>query len=193
MDITPTSEKTNSPNVGVYLHNQSDWDVIADVKFEVDDCKREVVKQRFGRKDSPTHAWGFPDMVPHHRCTNGDLLSDGNFQLEVSIELDDEEVLPHHNVEDEVSKSHVDEKFEEMKKIIENKFIGMEQRMASIEIGNNLLMTRLDVIGRKIFTQPPGGFSSSSSSDLECPICAETLRRPMRLHQCGQVGSKFCC
>ena len=67
-------------------------------------------------------------MVPHNRCTNGDLLSDGNFQLEVYIELDCEEVLPHHDVEDEViskMKSHVDEKFETM----ESKFATMEVKV----------------------------------------------------------------
>ena len=36
-----------------------------------------------------------------------------------------------------------------------------------------------------------GGVSSSSSSslDLECPICRRPVKPPMRLQQCGQVGT----
>ena len=195
LGIKPSGEESSSSHVGVYLYNKSDWDVIADVKFEVADCKRELEKERFGRREAENEAWGF-EMVPHHRCTNGDILSEGSFQLEVYIEVDDEQVLPHHDLEDEVIskiRSHVDKKFEEIENKIEKTFSRMEQRMASFENGNSLLMTRLDAIGRKIFNQPPGDFNSNSSTNLECPVCAETVRRPMRLYQCGQVGSKYCC
>ena len=37
----------------------------------------------------------------------------------------------------------------------------------------------------------PGGSSPSCSLDLECPVCTETVRPPMRLKQCGQVGTKY--
>ena len=239
LDIKPSGKESNSPHVAVYLHNKSDWDVYVDVRFVVGDCKREAVKQRFGREDSPTQAFGFPDMVPHDRCNNGDLLNNGILSLEVNIENVYEEVLPHHDIEDEM-KSHVDEKFDELVMYLEHKqrmasieiensqlmrrldvtdtkiFLSqheviskmkshvdekleeredkftrmeqrMEQRMASIEIGNSQLMTRLDVIGRQIFTQ----FQLQQSIDLECPICTETVKPPMRLYQCGQVGSKY--
>ena len=172
--IDPSGEKSNSTDVGVYLYNKSDWDVIADVKFEVDDCKDELVKRRF---DANGDGLGFPDLVPHRRCTNLDLLSDGQFHLEVYIELEDEEVLPHYDdVEDEVvskMKSHVDKKFESMESkfaAMEVKFGKVEERIAAIEAGN-----------------------SNSSRVLECPVCAEIVRRPMRLYQCGKVGSKYCC
>ena len=33
--------------------------------------------------------------------------------------------------------------------------------------------------------------TNSVAKRLECPVCAETVRRPMRLHQCGQVGTKY--
>ena len=33
--------------------------------------------------------------------------------------------------------------------------------------------------------------SISASLDLECPVCVETVKPPMRLQQCGQVGTKY--
>jgi len=164
--IKPSGDEGGSTDVAVYLQNMSDWDVIADVKFEVGNCKKKLSKKLFNKNDDP---WGFRDLVPHARCHNGDLLVDGNFHLEVFIDLDGENVLPHHDVEEAISKmkSHVDQKFGAMKKMIENKFTKMDQRLATIEAGG-------------------ASSSSSSSRDLECPVCAETVRPPMRLKQCGQ-------
>ena len=83
----------------------------------------------------------FPEIIPHHRCNNGDLLSDGSLHLEAYIELVNEEVLPHHDVEDEViskMKSLVD-RFQSM----ESKFSTMEERMAALEAGNRNLNDQL--------------------------------------------------
>ena len=172
-------EPSNPSHVGVYLHNMSDWDVFADMKFEVNGFIADLGKERFGRKGSNTDHWGREDIVPHHRCSNQDLLSNGSFELEAYIELDDEEVLPQQDGEEEViskTKSHVDKKFEEMEKKIrthfDKKFEEMEKKIEDLKTS-----------GRR---------SSSSDLDLECPVCAETVRRPMRLQQCGQVGSKYC-
>ena len=168
--INPNGKEKNSS--GVYLHNKSDWDVIADVKFEVKDRKRVLKEERFVGDGSGT---GFSDMAPHHKCTNGDLLIDGQFQLVTYIELKDEEVLPNHDVEDEViSKimSHVDKKFESVDKKLES----MESKFSEVE-------AKLKVISSLLL----GDASSSSSRELECPVCSETVRQPMRLYQCGQV------
>ena len=137
LSINPSGQEKTSSDVGVYLHNKSDWDVFADVRFEVGDCKRWLEKHRFGMENSDTDDWGFSDMVPKDRCHNGDLLDDGLFQLEVFIEVDDEQVLPDHNVEDEaVSKmKSLVNKFEAMEKMIENKFTSVDQRLATIEAG----------------------------------------------------------
>ena len=152
--IYPSGQEKNSSHVSVYLHNKSDWDVFADVCFEVGDITRELEKQRFAKKDCDDDdeidsAWGVPAMVRKKRCHNGDLLIDGCFQLEVFIEVDDEEVLPSHNVEDEaVSKMKslvnkfeamgkmIEKKFTAMDRMIENKFTAMDQRLATIEAGN---------------------------------------------------------
>ena len=175
--INPNGKEKNSS--GVYLHNKSDWDVIADVKFEVKDRKRVLKEERFVGDGSGT---GFSDMAPHHRCTNRDLLIDGQFQLVTYIELKDEEVLPNHDVEDEViSKimSHVDKKFES----VDRKFESVDKKLESMESKFSEVEAKLKVISSLLL----GGASSSSSRELECPVCSETVRRPMRLYQCGQV------
>ena len=53
-------KENNSTGVGVYLHNKSDWEVIADVNFEINDCKRKIKEEKFvGKGDGK----GFSDMV----------------------------------------------------------------------------------------------------------------------------------
>ena len=55
--------------------------------------------------------------------------------------VEDEEVLPSHNVEVEaVSKMFIVNKFEAMEKMIENKFTSIDQRLATIEAGNYEIM-----------------------------------------------------
>ena len=179
LTIDPNGKNGNSSDVAVYLYNKSDWDVIADVKFEVKDRKRELKEERFVGDGSGT---GFSDMAPHHKCTNGDLLIDGQFQLVTYIELKDEEVLLNHDVEDEViSKmmSHVDKKFES----VDRKFESVDKKLESMESKFSEVEAKLKVISSLLL----GGASSSSSRELECPVCSETVRQPMRLYQCGQV------
>ena len=179
--IVPNGTEKNSSDVEVYLYNKSDWDVIADVKFEVDDRKREYIEKRF-EGGSGGSGKGFADMAPHHRCTNRDLLIDGQFQLVTYIELKDEEVLPNHDVEDEgISKimSHVDKKFES----VDRKFESVDKKLESMESKFSEMEAKLKVISSLLL----GGASSSSSRELECPVCSETVRRPMRLYQCGQL------
>ena len=183
LSINPSGTETNSTDVGVYLANQSDWDVIVKVKFEVNGYKMwEFVKRLEGKTEDDVDTWGSDKLVPHHRCTNGDLLFEGEFELKAYVEVQDEEILPHHDGEDEEifskMKSHVDEKFES----VDKKFESMERKFSTME-------AKLEVIDRKISSLSLGGASSSSSRDLECPVCAETVMRPMRLYQCGQVGS----
>ena len=52
LGIFPSGEKKNSSGVGVYLHNKSDWDVFADVRFQVGGCMKSLQKQRFGKVNS---------------------------------------------------------------------------------------------------------------------------------------------
>ena len=182
LNIYPSGTETNSTDVGVYLANQSDWDVIVKVKFEVNGYRMmEFVERLEGKTEDNVDTCGRDKLVPHHRCTNGDLLYEGKFELKAYVEVRDEEILPHHDSEDEEiskMKSHVDEKFES----VDKKFESMERKFSTME-------AKLEVIDRKISSLSLGGASSSSSRDLECPVCAETVMRPMRLYQCGQVGS----
>ena len=162
LDIEPSGTELNSRYVAVYLHNKSGWEVIVNAEFKVNNFKKELKKNRkFGVGDD----WGFAEMIPHNRCSNRDLLSDGSLHLEVFIELVNEEVLSYQSVDDEASLVN---RFQS----IESKFSTMEERMAALEAGsrtrNDKLAERLEVMDRKISSLSPGG--ASSIRDLECPV-----------------------
>ena len=125
--IIPAGNKINSTHVSVYLANRSDREVIADVKFQVGDLKRELSKQKiFAEYDS----WGKAKMVPHNRCNDGDLLRDGVFEIDVFIDLDVEDL------ENSKMKSHVDKKFEASERKIEavgKKVEAVEKKLQALE------------------------------------------------------------
>ena len=148
----------NSTAVAVYLANLSDREVIADVKFQVGDLKRELQKQRrFGTRTDGYNSRGFSNMVPHLRCTDGDLLRDGVFEIDVFIDLDVEDLG------NSKMKSHVDKKFEAaekkfeavgkkveavekklqaMEKKMDNKMTAMEKKVEAVENKMDNKMTR---------------------------------------------------
>ena len=129
LGIIPSGETRNSRDVAVFLNNVSDWDVLAEVTFEAGDCK-EVIGEKMFRRGA---GWGFAEFVPHERCYDGNLLKDGAFKLDVFVKIGAEQVLPHHEVEDEVisKMKSIDQKIGGM----EEKFNKIDQRLATLEAG----------------------------------------------------------
>merc|ERR1719213_267242 len=58
----------------------------------------------------------------------------------------------------------------------------MESKFSTLEVK---FEKKLEEMDKKISSLSRGG-PSSTNRDLECPVCGETVRRPMRLKQCGQ-------
>ena len=142
ISIFPAGEKANSSKVAIYINNLSEWSVFVKGRLDVGDRWKEFDDELILFNDG----YGYADFVPQRRCHNGDLLDDGSFQLEAFIKVNDEEVLPHDVIEDEVvskMKSHVDEKFgameKAMEKMMEKKLVKIEQRLIAIEMGKYLL------------------------------------------------------
>ena len=139
LGIIPSGRTRNSRDVGVSLYNVSDWDVLAEVTFEAGDCKEVIGEERFRRGAG----WGFAEFVPHERCYDGDLLKDGAFKLDVFVKIGAEQVLPHHEVEDEVisKMKSIDQKIGGM----EEKFNKIDQRLATLEAGKYNLALFLSI------------------------------------------------
>ena len=74
------------------------------------------------------------------------------------------------------SAAHVDQKLEAMKKVIENKFSKMDQRLATIEAGKFFLEARSEL---------------QLQLTLPSSLVVETMRPPMRLKHCVEVGTKY--
>ena len=141
LGIIPSGETRNSRDVAVFLNNVSDWDVLAEVTFEAGDYKEVTGEKRFRR--GAGLGWGFADFVPHERCYDGNLLKDGAFKLDVFVKIGAEQVLPHHEVEDEVisKMKSIDQKIGGM----EEKFNKIDQRLATLEAGKYNLALFLSI------------------------------------------------
>jgi len=171
----------NSDTVGVFVHNNSDWDVIAEVTFKVQNWKIDRMERFIGNGVG----WG---GYIEQRCVKYLLEDDGNFQLEVCIKLDCEEVLPQHDHEDDATYPLV-QKMDEMEKRIDLRQKEMEER---IDLRQKEMEERIDEKLDRI-NQHNSGFDGNENPaakrvkrDLNCPICEETVEPPMRLQQCGK-------
>ena len=144
LGIIPSGETRNSRDVAVFLNNVSDWDVLAEVTFEAGDYKEVTGEKRFRRGAGlGWGGWGFAEFVSHERCYEGDLLKDGAFKLDVFVKIGAEQVLPHHEVEDEVisKMKSIDQKIG----VMEEKFNKIDQRLATLEAGKYNLALFLSI------------------------------------------------
>ena len=127
----------------------------------------------------PSKGWGFGSIAPHGRCTTDDLLSydSGMITFKVGVELLEEEVLPGRDL----SKENRMERIEKLETTIQN----MEKRneRQTKELKKMIQDLTLTLSNNLRPSQ------QNSSLDVECPVCMENIRPPMRLKQCGQVCS----
>ena len=98
--------------------------------------------------------------------------------FKVGVELLEEEVLPGRDL----SKENTMERIEKLETTIQN----MEKRneRQTKELKKMIQDLTLTLSNNLRPSQ------QKSSLDVECPICLENVRPPMRLNQCGQLLSK---
>jgi len=163
ISIYPGGETAKSKGyVSIGLVNNSDWRLRANASISVQN--KSISKKMDGRFFQPNSGFGFPEFAPHGRCYRGDLLDDdGILTLEVNVELLEEEVVQSRDLTQENILKRI-EKLEDT----------VHESARNI---NELKIMIQDLQNSK--PQP-------SQPKVECPVCMELARPPMRLKQCGQ-------
>ena len=161
----------NSNFVSLFVPNNNDWSVKLKMEccvqqmFERRDCEEEsdgLVRSRAGM--------GLPRWIHRSRCIRGDLLDcRGTLTFQVVITLLEEDGYPFEKIED-LEKTVVSQG-KEIKKL----------RTETMELRD--MMRKLWMTVKEV---KKGGSSTEDDSEVECPVCMEVVRPPMRLQQCGK-------
>ena len=171
ISIYPNGEDSDEKgHVSVFLHNDSSWRVrLSDVSIKMGEHEETIM----GRYYQAGESWGI-DFLTHKKIRKAKLLDeeDGALILEVDVELLEEEVPAWRSVDDEGDvllslKNEIstikDDLKTEMKDMMKAEF----SRMLMIQGMNN-------------------NRTSGRAANVECPVCKEEVRAPMRLRQCGE-------
>jgi len=179
-------------NVSVYLENKSDWSVKAQCQFSVKGHLVELEDEYYSRDGD---SWGCDTFIPHSRCNTRDLLTkEGNFILEANIKLLEEEVTADRSdskVEIEKLKTMIENQgavIENLKTVSETSSEAQRQEIHQLKEAVQSLTASLllrDTGSGHLSLRDTGSGHLSLSPLLECPVCLETVRPPMRLMQCG--------
>jgi len=182
--------KENKDYVSIFLNNRSDWRVKAKATISIPDrgfVTKEIYADYFQPVGSSKGSWGFGDFVHHNRFNRNDLLSNcGVLTLQLDVELLEEEVLQSRDLtkENTIERCEILEKtVKDLKDTIEN--MEDQSRRQTNELKKMQMVTQdLTLAVSKL--PKPAQSQPRPSLDVECPVCMEVARPPMRLMQCGK-------
>jgi len=206
------SESEHRNHVGVFLRNKSSWRVRAAAKFSIENTNVSYyLKKDFFDKEGGI--WGCNKFISHNRCVRNDLLSEeGDLTLQVDVELVEEEIPIYRdlsktdtmkkleNLEDvlEDQKEEIKDKLGNLEDVIEDQkeeikdqkamISNLELKVDRLQVSNKLELLELKDSIKELTTSHrlTAAAQSSNLPMVECPVCLEVVRKPMRLKQCGQ-------
>jgi len=161
-------------HVSIFIDNVSVWRVKVNANFTVrlDNSCREYSAPFEPDYIQPMESKGKWELIPHHRCTRNDLLTyDGKLELMIDVELLEEEVLP----TKDLIKSEAEKNIEKVNMEVEE----VKKKVESLEA---LISTEMKDMKAMLSNQS----MSKDQPKMECPVCCETIKPPMRLKQCEQ-------
>jgi len=186
VQIYPRGDSAKNKNyVSAFLQNRSTWRIKAKAKFSIHNSNVELSTEEnyFQGDGSADDTWGFPQLIPHARCKRTDLLtSNGTLTLQVDVELLEEEVIAARDLTHE----NAIEKLEHLEQTV----FHMKETIQKTNTNNQSQINELKNMIRSLSLRLPDTSYQPKPSmqleQLECPVCMEVARPPMRLKQCGQ-------
>eukprot|EP00092_Neocalanus_flemingeri_P008567 GFUD01009232.1.p1 GENE.GFUD01009232.1~~GFUD01009232.1.p1 ORF type:complete len:269 (+),score=59.03 GFUD01009232.1:447-1253(+) len=178
-------------HVAVYLYNRSNWRVKAKGKFSVQnsDILFELEGTYFRDVSSDSrNSWGSNHFMSHVRCKRNDLLTgDGLLTLQVDVELLEEEVHAKRDLTQEettVKLANLEHEVLDQKEQINS----LQKSIKKMESKSQSQMNELKNMIRElaVSNRPPALQQQPPRIELECPVCMEVAKPPMRLKQCGK-------
>jgi len=167
-------DSSDSRHVSIFIHNMSDWRVKVKANFTVrsDNSHREYSDYFSPTYIQPMDGFGHRRFIPHDRCRRNDLLrGDGVLELMIDVELLEEEVLPSKDLIKNETEKNIEKVNKEMKEV--------KKKVESLEA---LISTEMKEMKTMLSNQS----MSKNQPKMDCPVCCETIKPPMRLKQCEQ-------
>jgi len=164
----------NSMFVSVYLRNTSSWRVKANeiISIPQTDVTRSINEHYFESDFDENSDWGFGDLIHHHRCRRGDLLSRiGTLTIQVDVELLEEEVLPSRDLTQE----NTNERFEKLEGYLRNIDEDIQHMKAeNVEPTSNI--HRMQVTIKNMESQSARQTAIIQSMNAEAAVQTEAIR-----------------
>jgi len=164
----------NSMFVSVYLRNTSSWRVKANeiISIPQTDVTRSINEHYFESDFDENSDWGFGDLIHHHRCRRGDLLSRiGTLTIQVDVELLEEEVLPSRDLTQE----NTNERFEKLEGYLRNIDEDIQHMKAeNVEPTSNI--RRMQVSIKNMESQSARQTAIIQSMNAEAAVQTEAIR-----------------
>jgi len=166
-------------HVSFFIDNESAWRIKAKAVFVV---RSDNSNRKFEFKFSPCYiqpmaALGFWEFIPHHRCARNDLLTaDGQLELMIDVELLEEEVLS----SKDLTKTETDKIIEDVKREVKKE----------VESLKTFMSTEMKEMKTMLSNQS----MSKDQPKMECPVCCESIKPPIRLKKCeeGHINYDDC-
>jgi hypothetical protein len=180
----------NKSYVSAFLQNRSTWRIKTKATFSIhnSNVERSSEETYLQCDGDDGDNWGFVQLIPHARCKQTDLLtSDGILTLQVDVELLEEEVIAARDLTHE----NAVEKLEHLEQTV----CHMKETMQKMDTKNQTQTNELKNMIMRLSLRFPDASQqpkpSMQQEQLECPVCMEVARPPMRLKQCGQVRDQI--
>ena len=160
----------NSNFVSLFVPNHNDWSV----KLKMESSVQQMFERRDCEEDSQQlvrrgAGLGLARWFPRSRCIRGDLLDcRGTLTIQVVITLLEEDGYPF-------------EKIDDLKKTV----LTQGQEIKQLRTETRELRDMMRKLCMTVKEQKKGD-SKEEDCEVECPVCMEVVRPPMRLQQCGK-------
>jgi len=181
IEIYPDGSTTWTKDVGVFLRNKSGWRVKAEVvaSLPLKNISQTIDEYCFDPEPSEYSVLGFRGLIPQNRCGISDLLSViGTLRVQVEVKIL-EEVLERKDL----SQSTAVKKIKKLEHTIQNLGVVIQ----NMETENSRQISELKRNMQDESARQKNELRNLRNIlEVECPVCMEVVRPPMRLKQCGQ-------
>jgi len=189
--VYPGGETTfDQSHVTVSLRNRGSHAVSLKTSFTLlnTDIQRSIDKKQF-QTTGIESSWSISRFLHHDRCQRNGLLSNGVLGIEVNIDVAEVDVVSSQTttVNDEAKKLRSLEQTVsfQMQQICQIKELIEKQEMRS-QTQAEELQTMIRGLSYSMRRTSDSNSCSTARANLNCPVCLEEVRPPMRLKQCGQ-------
>jgi len=188
IEIYPGGSATWTKDVGVFLRNKSRWRVKAEVvaSLPLKNISQTIDEYSYDPEPSVYSVLGFRGLISQNRCGIRDLLSViGTLRVQVEVKILEEVVLERNDL----SQSTTFKRVKKLEQTIQNLGVVIQNMEAENSRQISELKRNMEAESAR---QKNELRNMRNILEVECPVCMEIVRPPMRLKHQGHIICDDC-